>query len=91
MYLMEEHYKAIEEMASLFFSPIDIADNLEICEEEKEAFCACISLKTGEVYRYFRRGRIRTEIELRNAVKMAAMNGSSPAQNMMINFYKDSL
>lgn len=78
-------------MSSLFFSSIDIADNLEICEEEKEAFCACIETKTGEVYKYFRRGRFRTEVELRNAVKMAAMNGSSPAQNMMINFYKDSL
>lgn len=91
MHLTEDHYKSIEEMSALFFKPEDIADNLELDESGKEAFCMCIEMKTGDAYIYYRRGRLRTEVELRNSIKMAAMNGSSPAQTMMINFYKESL
>ncbi len=91
MHLNEDHYKAIEEMAALFFKPEDIADNLEFQENDKDEFCMNIELKTGDAYLYYRRGRLRTEVELRNSIKMAAMNGSSPAQTMMLNFYKESL
>jgi len=90
MYLQEEDFKSIEEMAELFFSPEDIADNLEMNEEDKEQFCSKIELKTGKEYIAFRKGRLITEVELRKAIKMAALNGSSPAQNLMINFFKDS-
>jgi len=91
MHLNEDHYNAIEEMAALFFKPEDIADNLEIPECNKEEFCMNIELKTGDAYIHYRRGRLRTEVELRNSIKMAAMNGSSPAQSMMLNFYRESL
>lgn len=90
MFLQEEDIKGIEEMAALFFSAEDIADNLELTEEEKETFCSNIELKTGKEYTAFRKGRLRTEVELRKAIKMAALNGSSPSQNIMINFFKES-
>lgn len=41
-------------------------------------------------YRAYRRGRLRTEAELRSAIRQAALNGSSPAQQMMISFLNDS-
>jgi len=91
MHLEEEQLKAVEEMSSLFFSPADISDNLELDQDNSELFLSLIELKQGPVYKAFRRGRLRTEVQLREAVRMAAMNGSSPAQNLMISFFKDSI
>ena len=88
MHLSGEQLKEIETMAALFFSHSDIACNLEI--EETEDFCAMFELKEGEAYRAYQRGRLRTEAELRSAIRQAALNGSSPAQQMMISFLKDS-
>ena len=88
MHLSGEQLKTIEEMAALFFSPREIATNLEL--EDPDGFCALIQIQEGEAYRAFLRGRLRTEAELRSAIRMAALNGSSPAQQMMIGFMKDS-
>jgi len=90
MHFSEEQLKEIEQMAGLFFSPADIADNLQLNAEDSERFIALIEIKDPHVYLPFRRGRLKTEAELRESIKMAAMNGSSPAQGMMIQFYKDS-
>jgi hypothetical protein len=87
MFLTEEQLKSIEEMSALFFSCEAIADNLEI---EYIEFSMLIDLKQGPAYRAYRKGRLQTEIDLRAAIKMAAMNGSSPAQNLMVQFFKDS-
>jgi len=75
-------------MAALFFGPSDIAINLELADAEE--FCTMIELKAGEAYRAYCRGRLRTEAELRSAIRQAALNGSSPAQQLMIAFMKDS-
>lgn len=90
MHFSEEQLKDIEKMAGLFFSPEDIADNLQLNTEESELFIALIKIKDPQVYLPYRRGRLKTEAELRESIRMAAMNGSSPAQGMMIQFYKDS-
>ena len=88
MHLNGEQLKEIESMASLFFSPTDIALNLEI--EDSEEFCALFELREGSAYRAYQRGRLKTEAELRSAIRQAALNGSSPAQQQMISFMKDS-
>jgi hypothetical protein len=90
MHFSEEQYKTIEEMAGLFFSPEDIADNLGLSGEDSETFQSMIELKSSDAYISYRRGRLRTEAEMRTAIKNAAMNGSSPAQNLMMTFYKES-
>ncbi len=87
MFLTEEQLKSIEEMSALFFSSEEIADNLEIDHIE---FSMLIELKQGTAYRAYRKGRLQTEVDLRLAIKMAALNGSSPAQNLMVQFLKDS-
>lgn len=90
MFLNEDQLKTVETMASLFFGPEVIADNLELEPEEIDIFMAQIEMKTSDSYRYYRRGRLRAEVEIRSSIKMAALNGSSPAQRLMINFFKDS-
>lgn len=89
MLFNEEQLKTIEEMAALFFSPEEIAINLEI--DEIDDFITMIEIKSGEGFRAYTRGRLRSEYELRSAIRQAAINGSSPAQNMMITFFKDSI
>ena len=66
----------------------EIAVNLEI--REVDELRAMFELREGEAYRAFQRGRLRTEAELRTAIRQAALNGSSPAQQMMISFLKSS-
>ena len=90
MLLDEDQLKNVEMMASLFFSPETIADNLELDPDDTDMFLAGIEMKTSDAYRFFSRGRLRSEVEIRTAIKMAALNGSSPAQGLMINFFKDS-
>jgi hypothetical protein len=91
MNLSEEQLSMVEEMAGLFFSPDIIAINLELNEQETEEFCLLIQLnrtERPEVAAYFK-GWIQTEIDLRKAIKQSSMNGSSPSQQMMINYKRE--
>jgi len=88
MNLTEEHYKEIEDMAALFFSPAEIALNVGLAEDETELFKTVVELRNlayPMANAYFR-GRLSAEIELRKAIKQAATNGSNPAQQMMLTF-----
>ena len=87
MLLAEEQLNEIESMASLFFSPEDIAINIETDMEE---FCDAIISKSGEAFTAYRKGQLTSEIELRTAVKQAALNGSSPSQALLISYFKNS-
>ena len=92
MNLNEEQLNEVEELAGLFFSPEDIAVNLELNEEETEYFSTAAECKNTKapIVAAFIRGRLSTEIELRKAIKQSAMNGSSPSQQMMLNYLKES-
>lgn len=87
MNLSEEQIEEIEEMAGLFYSLEDIADNIEIDLDELEK---SITLKEGEIYKAYRRGWISGDMTLRKSIAKAAENGSNPAQQMMLNFQKKS-
>lgn len=88
MLLTEEQLSEIEEMAALLFDAETIALNIEA--EDVEAFVAQINIKQGEAFKAFFRGRMRTEIELRSAIKQSALNGSNPAQAVMLSFISTS-
>lgn len=92
MNLSEEQLKEVEEMAGLFFSPFDISVNLELTGNDRENFIAAIELKAlREPYvMAYMRGWLRTEIELRKAIKQSALNGSSPSQQMMTNYQREN-
>lgn len=92
MNLTKEQLEEIEAMAGLFFSVDDICTNLELDEEDTEYFKACVEVKGDYNFaRAFRKGRITAEIQLRQSIKQAALNGSNPAQSSMLDFYKQSL
>ena len=91
MNLTEEQLNEVEELAGLFFSPEEIAVNLELDQEETEYFSEAIECKSRAYFvKAYYKGRISTEIELRKAIKQSAMNGSSPSQQMMLNYLKET-
>ena len=92
MNFSQDQLKEIEDMAGLFFCAGDIAINLELNEEETELFSFRIDSKNTtfpEVAAYLK-GRLTAKIVMRKAIKQSAQNGSSPSQQQMLNFLKES-
>lgn len=92
MNLSEEQLSLVEEMAGLFFPPEMIAINLELIGDDREQFVIGVMTDHTEipiVAAYFK-GRLQSEIELRRSIKQSALNGSSPSQQMMENFKRES-
>lgn len=87
MHFSEEQLKEIESMASLFFTPEEIAVNIEVNPDD---FLLCIKSQTGDGYKRYMAGRLSSEVELRKAVQQAALHGSSPAQQMMRDWHNRS-
>ena len=92
MNLNTERSEEIEEMAGLFFSPEDVATNLELDEEETESFVAAVAERnTSHIYAApYLRGWLSAEINLRKAIQQSALNGSSPSQQMMLNYQREA-
>lgn len=91
MNLTEEQLKELETMAGLFFTVEDIMIALELPLFDEPEFTTIIKYqKTNPAFIAYNRGRLTAETELRQAMKQAALNGSNPAQNSMIEFYNKS-
>jgi len=90
MNLSEEQLSEVQEMAGLFFAIEDIADNLELTEAQVEDLLLDCQLRQGEFYKAYRRGWLIAEVKLRKAIEKAAENGSNPAQQMLLDFQKQS-
>jgi hypothetical protein len=91
MNFSEEQLEEVESMAALFMSVQDIMICLELPPHEEEEFTEI--LEAGYIhplYKAYHTGRLSAEIELRQSIKMAALNGSNPAQNTMLNFNNQS-
>ena len=82
-----EELQAIEDMAALFFSLKDIATVLVLDIEE---FTAEINLEEGLAYSRYKKGWIASEIEVRKSIMESAVNGSSPAQVMILEMNKSN-
>ena len=80
MNLTTDQLKEIESMASLFFTPEEIAINIEVDPDE---FVEMLVAKTGDGYKRYIKGSLSTEVDLRRAILKAALHGSTPAQQMM--------
>lgn len=87
MHLTEEQLKEIESMSQLFFTPEEIALNIEVDPYE---FLLLIKSHSGPAYKAYMAGRLSSEIELRKAVQLSALHGSSPAQQMMRDWHNRS-
>ena len=90
MNLTEQQLSEVEQMAGLFFSIGDIADNLELSAQETEDLLLAHQLRQGEFFRAYRRGWLTAEVKLRKAIEKASENGSNPAQQMMLTFQKQA-
>ena len=83
MNLTADQLTEVEEMAALFLSVCEIAINIEA---DSDAFDLCIKSEQGPVFTAYMKGVLRTKIALRKAILSSALNGSSPAQQMMKEF-----
>ena len=92
MNLNEDQLNEIEQMAGLFFSPEDVAVNLEMDEEDTEMFIAAVATRNTKNYQAgaYLRGWLSAEITLRKAIQQSALNGSSPSQQMLLNYQRES-
>lgn len=87
MNLTEDQLKEIESMASLFFSPEEIAQNIEVDPDE---FLLLLKSQAGDAFTRYMRGRLSSEVDLRRAIQQAALHGSTPAQQMMRDWHNRS-
>ncbi len=83
MNLTKQQLEEVEEMAKLFYSPEEIAINLEADPDE---FTELIRIRSGIVFNAYMKGWLASDIVLRQSILQAALNGSSPAQQMMKDF-----
>lgn len=91
MNLSEEQLSMVEEMAGLFFPPEMIAVNLELMADDTEFFVNAVIMQNleSDITKAYFKGWLEAEISLRKAVKQSALNGSSPSQQMMINYKRE--
>jgi len=87
MNLTEEQIKSITDMAELFYSPEEIAINIEVDPDELRIL---IQAKEGSVYDAYMQGWLTGDIALRRSIARAAENGSNPAQQMMRDYQKQN-
>lgn len=77
----EEELVLIEELGGLFFSSKEISIILEIPDD---ILSSEIKLETGEAYNRYKKGWLTNEIKLRKSILESALNGSNPAQVLML-------
>lgn len=78
-----EKLQAIEELAELPFSTSELAELIEMDENELRAH---ILNKESDVGKVIRRGRLRTRAEFYAAVIKLSNQGSGPAQSLLNSF-----
>lgn len=83
----QEQLTEIQNMAGLFFTPEEIAINIEV---DPDDFSNLIKAQSGDAYKHYMAGRFSSDVELRKAVQQAALNGSTPAQQTMIGWLNQS-
>jgi hypothetical protein len=91
MNFSEEQLEEAESMASLFYSVEDIMIALEIEPLKQEDFRDILQFNNSHpLFKAYHRGRLTSDIELRTSIKMAALNGSNPAQSAMKDYFNQS-
>jgi hypothetical protein len=90
--ITEEQLLEVETMAGLFFEPKSICIAMNWDEEMLEQFILSIlSMDINDkLYCAYFKGRLESEVELRQSIKQASKNGSNPAQNTMREFMTQS-
>ena len=90
--ITQEQLTEVSLMAGLFFDIRSICIAMGWDEEMLESFALSVltmDIKDKLYCAYFK-GRLESEIELRQSIKQASKNGSNPAQNTMREFMTNS-
>jgi len=85
--ISEKDFELIEELASYFFTPREIA---VIVEVNPDQFIAAMDNEDSRIYQVFQKGRLQSEMELRKSIIKLARAGSSPAQTMSLDLLNKS-
>lgn len=85
MSLTQEQREEIEKMAYRLIPPEMIAINIGVDETD---FLAELRTPGTEVRTAFYRGHLSQMVEVREAIIKSAINGSNPAQQELIKFFK---
>lgn len=83
MNLSEEQLSAISDMASLFYTPKEIAINLEV---DIDDFDMEIKSEQGPAYKAFMKGWFESDMKLRRSTLQSAINGSTPSIQVIENY-----
>ena len=83
MNLTEEQLSAISDMASLFYTPKEIAINLEV---DIDDFDMEIKSEHGPIYKAFMKGWFESDMKLRRSTLQSAINGSTPSIQVIENY-----
>lgn len=91
MNLTTEQLEQLETMAGLFFKIPEILVSIGIPVHLEDEFSNIVKFDNEHpAFIAYQRGRLTAEIEIRQSIKQAALNGSNPAQNTMIDYFKGS-
>ncbi len=82
-----EQIEQVKELASVFFSPREIATILELPVDEFQQDCLNENNAVGKAYLA---GKLKKEWELRKSIIQLATSGSSPAQAMSMELVKQN-
>ena len=85
--LTDDLLDQIEEMASLMLNKNDISTMLELDPDE---FLEIMEDKSGQAYKRYQTGRMKTITQTRKSIFELAANGSSPAQTEAMKIIRES-
>jgi hypothetical protein len=85
--LSEEELCMIESMGANGFTPDEIAEVLEL---NTHAFKHYFSDHDGVIYKRYRKGYLKAQLDLRERIMKDAKHGSSPAQTLMKKIFDDT-
>ena len=85
--ITSDDLEEVTRLAGLFIPPRDIAIMLEIDINE---FIEASETVGSAIYLAFYSGRLQGEVDLRESIQKMATAGSVPAQQMMLDFHKQS-
>ena len=87
MKLNPEEIQVIKDMAGFFYTPAEIAINLQV---DPDDFKAELKKKESELFEAYKTGLLTGDLRLRSGIMKAAEHGSHPAQQLMWKIKEDS-
>lgn len=87
MTLNAEHLTEIENLASYFFSPEEIAIVLDL---DIDDLTDELTDDETSAYKAYQRGKLKSKLELRKSILTLAKQGSGPAQSLAVKMLEES-